>query len=312
MNKNLSLIKEEISKVILGKDEYIDKIFIALFGDGHILLNDVPGVGKTTLALALASSLGLSFKRIQFTPDVTSSDIIGFTYFNKVNNSFEYKEGVINEANLVLADEINRTSGKTQSALLEAMEERQVTIDGKTYKLKDPFMVIATQNEIGSIGTQPLPFAELDRFMISFSLGYPSSDFEVELLKDRKAINPLKNVKKVADTSLILKIKDEISKITVKDNIYKYIVNLVNATRESEYISLGISPRGSLDLLKASMVKAYLDDRDYVIPEDVRYVFKDVTNHRILLSNRLSNKNNNKEEILSSILKEVRAPDDKE
>lgn len=310
MNSKLLAIKNEVKKVIIGKDEIIDKVLLVLLSDGHILLDDIPGVGKTTLVLALSKSLDLSFKRVQFTPDLMPSDITGFTYYNKQTDSFEYMKGALNDTNILLCDEINRTSGKTQAALLEAMEERQVSVDSKTYKLEEPFMVIATENQVGTIGTQPLPFAELDRFLMRFSLGYPNPMSEIQLLKDRKNENPLDEVKKVASIKDILAMRKEIKDVIVNDNIYSYITNLANATRTNDLIELGLSPRGSLCLLKAAMAYAYLNERDYVIPSDVRNVFIDVCAHRIIVSSSAKANKMDEVTVLEKLLKEVRIPDD--
>ena len=310
MNNKIIEIKEEIKKVIKGKDEVIDKLLLGFFSDGNILIDDVPGVGKTTLSKTFSKVMDLKFSRIQCTIDLLPSDIIGFTYFDKIDNKFKYKEGVINNSNIVLVDEINRTSSKTQAALLEAMEEKQVTVDGNTYKLKDPFILIATQNEVGSIGTQKLPYAELDRFFISFSIGYPTLESEIDILKSKNDQDLLKNINKICSNEDILSIKNEIDKIEVKDNIYKYIVNLVDFTRNNPDFEIGLSTRISIDLLKASKVNAYFNNRNYCLPQDVRDVFIDITKHRIIKSSSINNKIKN-EELLNNLLKRVKVPDDK-
>ena len=310
MNNKIIEIKEEIKKVIKGKDEVIDKLLLGFFSDGNILIDDVPGVGKTTLTKTFSKVMDLKFSRIQCTIDLLPSDIIGFTYFDKIDNKFKYKEGVINNSNIVLVDEINRTSSKTQAALLEAMEEKQVTVDGNTYKLKDPFILIATQNEVGSIGTQKLPYAELDRFFISFSIGYPTIESEIDILKSKNDQDLLKNINKICSNEDILSIKNEIDKIEVKDNIYKYIVNLVDSTRNNPDFEIGLSTRSSIDLLKASKVNAYFNNRNYCLPQDVRDVFIDITKHRIIKSSSINNKIKN-EELLNNLLKRVKVPDDK-
>ena len=310
MNKKIIEIKEEIKKVIKGKDEVIDKLLLGFFSDGNILIDDVPGVGKTSLSKTFSKVMDLKFSRIQCTIDLLPSDIIGFTYFDKIDNKFKYKEGVINNSNIVLVDEINRTSSKTQAALLEAMEEKQVTVDGNTYKLKDPFILIATQNEVGSIGTQKLPYAELDRFFISFSIGYPTIESEIDILKSKNDQELLKNINKICSNEDILNIKNEIDKIEIKDNIYKYIVNLVDSTRNNDDFEIGLSTRSSIDLLKASKVNAYFNNRNYIIPQDIRDVFIDITKHRIIKSSSINNKIKN-EELLNNLLKRVKVPDDK-
>ena len=310
MNDKIEKIKIEIKKVIKGKDEVIDKLLLGFFSEGNILIDDVPGVGKTTLTKTFAKVMDLNFSRIQCTIDLLPSDIVGFTYFDRSNNTFKYKEGIINESNILLVDEINRTSSKTQAALLEAMEEKQVTIDGNTYKLKDPFILIATQNEVGSIGTQKLPYAELDRFFISFKIGYPSKEYEIEILKSKEGQDLLKNINKICSKEDIIEIKKEINNIEIKDNIYKYIVNLIDFTRNNPDFEIGLSTRSSIDLLKASKVKAYLSSRNYCIPSDVREVFIDITKHRIIKSSSVSNKIKN-EDLLNECLKRVKVPDDK-
>ncbi len=310
MDNKIKEIKEEIKKVIKGKDEVIDKLLLGFFSDGNILIDDVPGVGKTTLTKTFSKVMDLKFSRIQCTIDLLPSDIVGFTYFDKIDNKFKYKEGVINDSNIVLVDEINRTSSKTQAALLEAMEEKQVTVDKNTYKLKDPFILIATQNEVGSIGTQKLPYAELDRFFISFSIGYPSRQDEIDILKSKNNQDLLKNIQKICNNDDILRIKEEIERVEVKDNIYKYIVNLVDSTRNNSDFEIGLSTRSSIDLLKASKVHAYFLSRNYVIPSDIRDVFIDITKHRIIKSSSSNNKIKN-EELLNDLLKRVKVPDDK-
>ncbi len=310
MNNKISEIKQEIKKVIKGKDEVIDKLLLGFLSGGNILIDDVPGVGKTTLTKTFSKVMDLNFSRIQCTIDLLPSDIVGFTYFDKIESKFKYKEGVINNSNILLVDEINRTSSKTQAALLEAMEEKQVTIDGNTYKLKDPFILIATQNEVGSIGTQKLPYAELDRFFISFSIGYPSFESEIEILKFKNDEDLIKNINKKCNIDDIFKIKEEINNIEIKDNIYKYIVNLVDSTRLNPDFEIGLSTRSSIDLLKASKVNAYLNNRNYIIPQDVRDVFIDVTKHRIIKSSSINNKIKN-EDLLKELLKRVKVPDDK-
>ncbi len=311
MNNVLTNIKNEIIKVIKGKDEVIDKLLLGFLSGGNILIDDVPGVGKTTLANTFSKVMNLNFSRIQCTPDLLPSDILGFTYYDKNENKFKYHEGIINNANILLCDEINRTSGKTQSALLEAMEEKQISIDGITYLLKDPFILIATQNEVGSIGTQPLPYAELDRFFISFNIGYPSKDFEIEILKSKENSNLLKNISRVCSLEELKEIKREIENVTVKDNIYKYIVNLVNETRNNSDFEIGLSTRSTIDLLKASKTYAYMNYRNYVIPSDIRNIFIDVCKHRVIKSSHLNNKKSN-EELLSEVIKNIKVPDDKE
>lgn len=272
----------EISKVIRGKNNEICLILTALLAGGHILIEDVPGVGKTTLAMALGKATGLDFKRAQFTPDVMASDITGFTLFNKQENRFEYRAGLA-MTNILLADEINRTSPKTQSALLEAMEEKRVTVDGTVHELPSPFMVIATQNSQGYVGTFPLPEAQLDRFMIRISMGYPSIDDEALLLMDRLSENPVANVRNVMTAEQLSECISEVSQVTVAESLCRYVAELSNATRRHAATELGASPRASLALVQASRAFAYINGRDYVIPEDIVRMLIPVLSHRLVL-----------------------------
>ena len=246
-------IKTEVGKVIKGKNDIIDKTLMAIIAGGHILLEDIPGVGKTTLALAFSKSMGLKFNRVQFTPDVVPSDITGFTMYNKQTGKFEYKDGAI-MCNFFLADEINRTSSKTQSALLEAMQEGRVTVDGQTHYLNMPFIVMATQNPVGTAGTQMLPEAQLDRFMVKLSIGYPDIATQVDILKDRSKEDPLSYVQEVASSELVVDLCNQVKEIFVDEKIYTYIATLVEATRNDEYIRLGVSPRGAIAIF--NMAKA--------------------------------------------------------
>ena len=272
----------EIGKAVNGKNEVIYKILLAILAGGHILLEDMPGVGKTTLALAISKTLSLSCKRIQFTPDVLPTDVVGFNMYHKETDSFTFKKGAA-FCHLLLADEINRTSSKTQSALLELMEEGAVTIDGVTHPLPHPHIVIATQNPITCVGTQRLPESQLDRFMVRLSLGYPGTEHEVALLKARQNGNPLDKVIPVVGTDALLRMRSEVENIYVSDTLYQYIVALTNATRNHGNIRLGVSPRGSLALMQLSKASAYAQGRDFLLPDDIHYVCEDVFNHRILL-----------------------------
>ncbi len=296
----------EIRKAVSGKDVRICKVLLAILAGGHILLEDIPGVGKTTLALALSKTLSLSTKRIQFTPDVLPSDVTGFTIYNKVTNSFVFKKGSA-FCNLLLADEINRTSSKTQSALLELMEEGAVTIDGTTYPLPSPHIVIATQNPITCVGTQKLPESQLDRFLIRLTLGYPSVNSEIAMLMARQEHNPLDDVQPVADASVIEKMRCQVQQVYVSDPIYQYIVDLTNATRNHPHIRLGISPRGSLALMQMAKSCAYVQGRDYVLPDDVIYVCSDVFSHRLLLRNQVD-QSEKPEQLVQGILESVPVP----
>ena len=285
MNHLIENIKSEVSRVIRGKDEVIGKVLMAMLSGGHILLEDVPGTGKTTLALAFSKALGLDYKRIQFTTDTVPSDVIGFSVYNRDTGRFDYVKGAV-MCNLLLADEINRTSPKTQSALLEVMEEGQVTVDGQRNPVPKPFTVIATQNPVGSAGTQLLPQAQLDRFMVRLSMGYPDFDDEVSILKDRHQENPLDHVQQAADAAGFLAMQQEAAAVHVADAVYEYVTNLARATRSHQMITLGLSARGSLAVCRMAKAYAYVAGRDYVVPEDVAAVFADVAVHRIVLSPR--------------------------
>lgn len=277
-----SMIRE-VKKVVVGKDETIVKILLAMLAGGHVLIEDIPGVGKTTMALAISKALHLKHNRMQFTPDVLPADVTGFSVYNKASGTFEYKPGVA-MCNLFLADEINRTSPKTQSALLEVMEESQITVDGVTHALPKPFLVIATQNPIGSAGTQMLPESQLDRFMIKLTVGYPDISSEANMLKARHDADPLDSVKRVADEKDVIVLQQFVDRIYVDDRIYEYIASLAAATRIHPMIRLGVSPRGSLALCAIAKATALLRGRDYVIPEDVTFMLSDVFEHRLLLN----------------------------
>ncbi len=272
----------EIEKAVNGKREVIYKVLLAILAGGHILLEDMPGVGKTTLALAISRTLALSCKRIQFTPDVLPTDVVGFTMYHKESNTFSFKKGAA-FCNLLLADEINRTSSKTQSALLELMEEGSVTVDGVTHALPAPHIVIATQNPITCVGTQKLPESQLDRFLVRLSIGYPEEQDEVNMLKARQNADPLDTVRQVADAAVLMQLRRETEQIYVSETLYQYIVSLTNATRTHPAIRLGVSPRGSLALMQMAKASAYAEGRDYLLPDDIAYVCPDVFCHRILL-----------------------------
>lgn len=277
-------VKTLISKAIHGKDEVIDMVICALLAGGHILLEDIPGVGKTTLVTALAKTLSLDYKRVQFTPDVLPSDLTGFSMYDKNTGNFTFHEGAI-YTNLFLADEINRTSPKTQSALLEVMEEGHVTVDGVTRDLPKPFLVIATQNPIGASGTQKLPDSQLDRFMVRLSMGYPDHNSAIEILKgdSHEIIRTLDAVFQAED---IIALQETVLNTHVSEGLYEYAVSLTEATRNPELFALGLSPRGSIALMKMAKAHAFLAGRDYVVPEDFRDVFEAVANHRVLLSTK--------------------------
>ena len=272
----------EISKVIKGKGEAVQLILTALLAQGHVLIEDVPGVGKTTLAMALGKATGLSFRRAQFTPDVMASDITGFTMFNREENRFEYRSGLV-MTNILLADEINRTSPKTQSALLEAMEEKRVTVDGVVHQLPEPFIVIATQNSQGYVGTFPLPEAQLDRFMIKISMGYPTVEEETGILLDRLGENPANEVRPVMTAEQLSACIAEVQQVNFAESLCCYVAELSAATRAHGGVELGVSPRASLAIMQASRAYAYLDGRDYVVPEDIVRLMIPVFSHRIVL-----------------------------
>ncbi len=284
-NENQQLMQKlsgEISKVIKGKGEAVQLILTALLAQGHVLIEDVPGVGKTTLAMALGKATGLSFRRAQFTPDVMASDITGFTMFNREENRFEYRSGLV-MTNILLADEINRTSPKTQSALLEAMEEKRVTVDGVVHQLPEPFIVIATQNSQGYVGTFPLPEAQLDRFMIKISMGYPTVEEETGILLDRLGENPANEVRPVMTAEQLSACIAEVQQVNFAESLCRYVAELSAATRSHGGVELGVSPRASLAIMQASRAYAYLDGRDYVVPEDIVRLMIPVFSHRIVL-----------------------------
>lgn len=284
-NENQQLMQKlsgEISKVIKGKGEAVQLILTALLAQGHVLIEDVPGVGKTTLAMALGKATGLSFRRAQFTPDVMASDITGFTMFNREENRFEYRSGLV-MTNILLADEINRTSPKTQSALLEAMEEKRVTVDGVVHQLPEPFIIIATQNSQGYVGTFPLPEAQLDRFMIKISMGYPTVEEETGILLDRLGENPANEVRPVMTAEQLSACIAEVQQVNFAESLCRYVAELSAATRAHGGVELGVSPRASLAIMQASRAYAYLDGRDYVVPEDIVRLMIPVFSHRIVL-----------------------------
>lgn len=273
-------VVDEVSKVIVGKREIIEHVLMTIYAGGHILLEDCPGVGKTTLALAFSKVMGLDYKRIQFTPDTMPSDITGFTMYNKATGDFEFKHGAV-FCNMLLGDEINRTSAKTQAALLESMEEGKVTIDGEAHELPNPFVVIATQNPITSAGTQPLPDSQLDRFMVKLSIGYPKLEDQKNILKQRRYTNPLDSVSCIMSKEDIFETRNYLSSINMNDDIMEYLIKLCEATRKEAMVALGVSPRGVIALSKMAKACAIMRDRDYVTPEDIREVFIPVCAHRL-------------------------------
>ncbi len=276
-------VSDSVNRVIVGKREAVELAVVALLSNGHILIEDVPGVGKTTLAKAMAQSLGLSFSRVQFTPDMLPSDVTGVTIYNQKSQEFEFRAGPV-MSQILLADEVNRATPKTQSSLLEAMEERQITVDGVTHLLPSPFLVMATQNPIEYEGTFPLPEAQLDRFFLRVNLGYPERSDEVEVLAAQQHTHPLTQVSQVADVDTILAAQASVREIYIDQLVHEYIVDLVRATREHGEVYLGASPRGSLFLYRGSQALASMRGRDYVIPDDVKDIAVAVLSHRVIVS----------------------------
>ena len=300
-------IKENIKKVIVGKDNVIDLLLISLISSGHVLLEDVPGTGKTMLAKSLAKSLDCSFKRVQFTPDLLPSDLSGINYYNQKVGEFEFRPGPI-FTNILLADEINRATPRTQSSLLECMEERQVTVDGETRLLDQPFMVIATQNPVETQGTFPLPEAQLDRFLIKVDMGYPDTDEGIEILRRFKENNPLTEIEAVATKEEIIEAQQNYSKVFVSQDMLRYIVRIVEMTRQHGEVTLGVSPRGSQALLKAAQVCAILRGRDFVAPDDIKEMARPVLGHRIILRNVMGKREGQLDAVIEQILKAVPVP----
>lgn len=293
-------IIDEIKNAVKGKDDIIEKVLLAILSRGHILLEDIPGVGKTTLAIAFSKAMQLAYNRVQFTPDVMPSDVTGFSIYKKSSDSFEFVKGAA-LCNLFLADEINRTSSKTQSALLEVMEEGNVTVDLKTYETPKPYTVIATQNPIGYAGTQMLPESQLDRFIVRLSMGYPDKNSELEILKSKENATSGNPVNPVVSSAHIIKIQNEVDRVFVHDVIYKYMINLVEKTRTHELVELGASPRGTIALMKMAKSKAFLSNRDYVIPADVQYVMECTLVHRLVLKPKAKMANTTATDIIESI-----------
>lgn len=303
----LTKIRDNIAKVIVGKNDVIEMVLAALVCGGHVLIEDVPGVGKTTLVTALARSLNCSFQRIQFTPDVLPSDVTGYVSFNIKTGEREVNPGAV-MSQIVLADEINRTSPKTQSSLLEVMQERQVTIDGRTYPVPQPFMVLATQNPVEQVGTYPLPEAQLDRFLMRIPMGYPDRKQEIEILAKNKGLRPIETVEPVASGKDILSLREEHGRIICAEPVMEYIVLISEATRKDKRIALGVSPRGSLALMNAAMAHAMLRGRGFTLPDDVQAMVKPVLAHRLVLNAKSNLTGEAPESILDEIIRSIRVP----
>ena len=292
----------EVRKAVIGKDLILTKVMIAFLANGHVLMEDMPGVGKTTLATAFSKALGLSCRRIQFTPDVLPSDLTGFSVYEKETGKFVFQPGAL-FCNLLLADEINRTSSKTQSALLEAMEERNVTIEGKTYALPKPHLVIATQNPLGCVGTQSLPESQLDRFLMRLHMGYPTLQEEVSILRGRASQNPLHQIQPVIHAEQLLALQQTVSSVYVDDRMYYYAASITKATREHPKVALGASPRGTLALIAAGKAMAFLRGRDYLLPDDIASLCQDVLAHRLIVRSGVA-----AEQVLAEILHSIPVP----
>jgi MoxR-like ATPase len=300
-------VTENVNKVIVGKEKNITKIIVAFISSGHVLLEDVPGLGKTKLARSLSKSMNCSFKRIQFTPDLLPSDLVGIYYYNQKTQEFEYRQGPI-LSQFLLADEINRATPRTQSALLECMEERQVTVEGNTIKLNKPFFIIATQNPIEQFGTFPLPEAQLDRFFMKLSMGYPDFDDEMNMI-DRFIIkDPLEDLHPVVTMEEIEYVQDNYNQVYVSEDIKKYILNIVVATRNHMDVELGCSPRATLNLIKGSQVLAAISGRSYVIPEDVKELAVDILSHRLVLKSEMNLESDKASGIIEEIINTIEAP----
>ncbi|HWR61954.1 MAG TPA: MoxR family ATPase [Clostridia bacterium] len=305
--ESIGKIKGSIASVVVGKEDAVEKLLVALLAGGHVLIEDVPGVGKTTLVNAVARSIGCSFSRIQFTPDLLPSDITGVTIFNMKLGEFEFKQGPI-KANIVLADEINRGSPKTQSSLLEAMQEKQITVDGNTYMLPEPFMVLATQNPIEYEGTFPLPEAQIDRFSIRLSMGYPDFSDEKSLLSRDRSEELLKGLQAVISAADVLELRRGAEQVHVDDSIQDYIVNIVRATREHRDIYLGCSPRSTLALFNNCRAMAFISGREYVLPDDVRKLAVCTLAHRLILKSEAVMQEKSQDSVLLEVLNNIRVP----
>src|SRR5215813_14193319 len=308
--ESVDRLQRAIETVIKGKPESVRLAIVTLIAGGHLLVEDVPGVGKTTLAHAMAKALDCSFQRVQFTSDLLPSDVIGLSIYNQHTGVFEWKPGPV-FANIVLADEINRTTPKTQSALLEAMAERQVTVEGITHRLPELFIVLATQNPIEHHGTYPLPESQLDRFMLRLRIGYPESAAEKEMLRDREFVDPLEALQPVLTDADVFELQSAVSAVTVDDALVEYLMRIVSATRDSEMLDLGVSPRGTLALFRAAQALALTEERSYCIPDDIKRLVLPVFAHRVVVSSRFSSSLRRSEEaeaVLREIMKSVSVP----
>ena len=307
MQKVMEAVMNELRKVIVGKDDVIRKVMMVVIAGGHILLEDVPGVGKTTLALGLSKVMNLDYRRMQFTPDTMASDITGFSIYNKETGELEYKPGAA-MCNLFLADEINRTSAKTQAALLEVMEEGGMTVDGVTHRTPDPFVCIATQNPLGSAGTQKLPDSQLDRFMARLSMGYPDLTSQVDIVKQRQLADPMDTVRPLINAAHIKAMRKAVQLVRMEDEVIRYAAELCEKTRSAEAVEQGVSPRAVLALVQMAKAAALMDGRDYAIPQDVKSVFIDVCAHRLILTARARIRKETEEKVLQGIMAEVKPP----
>lgn len=307
MNEQIEKIIKNIEKVMIGKREIAELSIVSLLAGGHVLLEDVPGVGKTMMVRALSKSLGATFKRIQFTPDLLPSDVIGVSVYNPTTLQFEFRPGPI-VGNIVLADEINRTSPKTQSALLESMEEASVTVDGETIQLPKPFFVMATQNPIEYEGTYPLPEAQLDRFLLKIKMGYPSKEEEIEVLRRAESSLPIEQIEAVISLEQLIELQQQVKQVHVEDNIKEYIVSLAQTTRHNDHVYLGVSPRASIALMKAAQAYALMKGRAFVIPDDVQYLAKFVFGHRLILRPEARYEGATEEGVIESVLRYVPVP----
>ncbi len=305
--EKINAVISEVEKVVVGKRTEIVMLMTAMLSGAHVLIEDVPGTGKTTLAAAMAKATGLDFRRAQFTPDVMASDITGFNVYNRQREEFEFRQGLV-MCNLLLADEINRASPKTQSALLEAMEEARVTVDGVTYAVPDPFMVIATQNPTGYVGTYPLPEAQLDRFALKINMGYPSQEDELNILRARRGENPLDRVAGVVGIEDVRELRRAAASVEVDDELYRYIVTLIAATRRHASLALGASPRASVALMRLSQAYAMIRGRGYVLPEDIAALFRYAVAHRLMLRQDAKLRGLSADDILGEILRTTPVP----